>query len=255
MAKDTKATSLLENYINNKELASQSRLPAERQLCEELGISRTELRKALSLMEAHGQVWRHVGRGTFVGTRPVTRLDELASLSVHTNPAEVMQARLLLEPGLAKVAALHATQADIDRMRLCTKRKDAAVEWRTYERWDGEFHFTVAEATHNRLLITLFNAMNTVREATEWGRLRISRITAASRERSSGQHYAIIAAIAARDRDRAESAMLEHLTSVHKSLLGADYETSEVTIDSAVEASGQAKTLFTESFEVTRPDE
>ena len=133
-------------------------------------------------------------------------------------------------------------------MRLCTKRKDAAVEWRTYERWDGEFHFTVADATHNRLLITLFNAMNAVREATEWGRLRISRITAASRERSSGQHYAIIDAIAGRDRDRAEAAMLEHLTSVHKSLLGADYETSEITIDTNVKAPGKAKSLFSESI-------
>ncbi len=248
MEQYTKATSLLENYIKNKELASQSRLPAERQLCEELGISRTELRKALSLLEVHGQIWRHVGRGTFVGARPFTRLDEIATLSVHTNPAEVMQARLLLEPGLAKVAALHATQTDIERMRLCTKRKDAAVEWRTYERWDGEFHFTVADATHNRLLITLFNAMNAVREATEWGRLRISRITAASRERSSGQHYAIIDAIAGRDRVRAEAAMLEHLTSVHQSLLGADYETSEVTIDTVVKAPGKAKTLFSESI-------
>ncbi len=248
MEQYTKATSLLENYIKNKELVSQSRLPAERQLCEELGISRTELRKALSLLEVHGQIWRHVGRGTFVGARPFTRFDEIATLSVHTNPAEVMQARLLLEPGLAKVAALHATQTDIERMRLCTKRKDAAVEWRTYERWDGEFHFTVADATHNRLLITLFNAMNAVREATEWGRLRISRITAASRERSSGQHYAIIDAIAGRDRVRAEAAMLEHLTSVHQSLLGADYETSEVTIDTVVKAPGKAKTLFSESI-------
>ncbi len=247
MAKNTKATSLLENYINNKGLASQSRLPAERQLCEELGISRTELRKALSLLEADGHIWRHVGRGTFVGTRPITRLDEIASLGVHTNPAEVMQARLLLEPGLAKVAALHATRADIERMRLCTKRKDAAVEWRTYERWDGEFHLTIAEATHNKLLLTLFNALNTVREATEWGRLRISRITDASRQRSSGQHYAIIAAIAARDRNQAEAAMLEHLTSVHKSLLGADYETSEAGISSSTREPDRAKALFSES--------
>ena len=246
--KQTKAATLLENYINNKELLPQSRLPAERRLCEELNISRTELRKALSLLEAHGQIWRHVGRGTFVGSRPITRLDEIATLSIHTNPAEVMQARLLLEPGLAKVAALHATPADIERMRLCTKRKDAAVEWRTYERWDGEFHFTVAEATHNKLLLTLFNALNTVREATEWGRLRISRITDSSRQRSSGQHYAIIDAIATRDRDQAEAAMLEHLTSVHKSLLGADYETNESNIVGNIKVPALNKTLFSESI-------
>ena len=79
MPKHNKATLLLENYISNNNLASQSRLPAERQLCTELGISRTELRKALSSLEADGQIWRHVGRGTFVGTRPITRLDEIAA--------------------------------------------------------------------------------------------------------------------------------------------------------------------------------
>jgi DNA-binding FadR family transcriptional regulator len=234
----SKTTSILESYISKNGLAPQSRLPPERQLCEELGISRTELRKALSLLEADGKIWRHVGRGTFVGIRPITRLDDLATLSVHTNPAEVMQARLLLEPGLAKSAALHATPADIERMRLCTKRKNAALDWRTYERWDWAFHLTIAEATHNRLLLTLFNALNTVRESTEWGQLRTSRRTDISRKRSDEQHYAIIDAIAARDRVQAEAAMLEHLTSVHKSLLGADYELNEADIAGNAKVAG-----------------
>ncbi|MCK5444854.1 MAG: winged helix-turn-helix transcriptional regulator, partial [Rhodospirillaceae bacterium] len=65
--KHNRAVPLLKNYINDKELAPQSKLPPERQLCEELGISRGELRKALSLLEAEGKIWRHVGRGTFAG--------------------------------------------------------------------------------------------------------------------------------------------------------------------------------------------
>ncbi|MBC8267308.1 MAG: FadR family transcriptional regulator [Rhodospirillaceae bacterium] len=226
----------LASYIENQALPPQSKLPPERRLCEELKISRGELRKALSLLEAEGKIWRHVGRGTFIGTRPLDRMDEITALSTHTNPAEVMQARLLLEPGLARIAAIQSTAADIERMRLCSKRKDAAVDWHTYERWDGAFHQAVAKGAHNMLLLTLFNALNTVREATEWGRLRKSRLTDAHRQRSGKQHLAIIDAIIARDMEQAETAMRDHLHSVHKALLGSNYEADEVVaIDDAIE--------------------
>ena len=197
-------------------------------------MSRGELRKELSLLEAEGKIWRHVGRGTFVGTRPLDRLDEFAALSTHTNPAEVMQARLLMEPGLARIAAIHATAADVERMRLCSKRKYASVDWHTYERWDGGFHQAIAQGAHNTLLLTLFNVLNSVREATEWGRLRKSRLTDARRRRSSRQHSAIVEAIVAHDQDQAETAMRDHLLSAQKALLGSDYAAHEViAIDDA----------------------
>lgn len=214
------AASILERYIEDQALAPQSRLPPERRLCEKLNMSRGELRKALGLLEAEGKVWRHVGRGTFVGTRPLDRMDEIAALSTHTNPSEVMQVRLLLEPGIAGIAAIHATATDIERMRLCSKKRDASIDWATYERWDGAFHEAVAKGARNTLLLTLFNALNTVREATEWGRLRKSRLTDAHRQRSSRQHIAIIEAIVARDHRQAEAAMREHLESVREALLG-----------------------------------
>jgi len=232
------AISLLMGYIDDNELAPQSRLPPERRLCRELGMNRGELRKALSLLEAEGKIWRHVGRGTFVGARPLNKMNEIAALSTQTNPAEIMQARLLLEPGLARIAAIHASPADIDRMWACSKKKDASTDWRTYERWDGGFHQAVAEGTHNMLLLTLFNALNTVREATEWGRLRKSRLTDAHRQRSSRQHSAIIDAIVARDMDQAEIAMRDHLKSVHKALLGSDYEVDEVIAIDDISAVG-----------------
>ena len=228
----------LEDYIENLELVPQSRLPPERRLCRELAMSRGELRKQLSLLEAQGKIWRHVGRGTFVGNRPLDRMDEFAALSTHTNPAEVMQARLLMEPGLARIAAIHATAADIERMRLCSKRKDASVDWHTYERWDGGFHQAIAQGTHNTLLLTLFNALNTIREATEWGRLRESRLTDSQRQRSRRQHSAIVEAIVARDQHQAETAMRDHLQSVHKTLLGSDYAAQKAIVNDDSRAAG-----------------
>lgn len=223
MIKNNKAVGLLENYINANEMTPQSKLPPERQLCEILGISRGEVRKALNFLEAEGRIWRHIGRGTFIGKRPLARLSEISDLSAQTNPAEVMQARLLIEPGISEIAAIHASNDDIDRMRFCSRKKDASTDWHTYERWDSSFHQSIAEATHNTLLLTLFNALNTVREATELGRLRKALITDERRQRSSQQHTAIIDAIVARDKNRASAAMRDHLMSVQKVLLGSDY--------------------------------
>ena len=239
MNKHGRAVALLKDYIDSQELPPQSKLPAERQLCEKLGISRGEVRKALSLLEAEGKIWRHVGRGTFAGSRPLDRMDEIAALSTQTNPVEIMQARLLLEPGLARLAAIQARPVDIEHMVHCSKKKDASNDWHTYERWDGGFHQAVAEGAHNTLLLTLFNALNTVREATEWGRLRKARLTDMHRQRSSSQHSAIIDAIVARDQNQAEAAMRDHLRSVHKALLGSEYETDGiVAIDDDVGETG-----------------
>src|SRR3546814_6411843 len=57
-------------YLAQRDLPANSRLPPERELCDILGVSRGELRKALAVMESNGELWRHVGKGTFIGARP-----------------------------------------------------------------------------------------------------------------------------------------------------------------------------------------
>ena len=74
------------------------RLPPERELAEELGVSRGTLRKALADLEVEGLIWRHVGRGTFVGNRPVETVQDLGEVTRRTNPAGVMEARLRWSP-------------------------------------------------------------------------------------------------------------------------------------------------------------
>ncbi|TIW47875.1 MAG: GntR family transcriptional regulator, partial [Mesorhizobium sp.] len=57
----------LQAYLAQMDHAGETRLPAERELSESLGVSRGDLRKALAVLEKDGRIWRHVGRGTFVG--------------------------------------------------------------------------------------------------------------------------------------------------------------------------------------------
>src|SRR3546814_1889794 len=70
-------------------------------------------------MEGNGELWRHVGKGTFIGARPAKEYSDVGAIAALTNPREVMQARLLIEPQIAREAALNATAGDIGELTQC----------------------------------------------------------------------------------------------------------------------------------------
>ena len=210
----------LREFVELHGMSLNSRLPAERELAAEIGTSRAKLRKVLAVLETEGQVWRHVGRGTFIGARPVENISDVEYLSGRTNPGEMMEARLSIEPELARLAALHATNADVAELRRCARKGRAATEWRVYEAWDNRLHRAIAVSTHNTLLISLFDTLNTVRRATVWGQLRNAKLPPADHD-SFGQHDDLIEAVAARDPEAAAQSMRRHLRSVRDRLLRA----------------------------------
>ena len=120
----------LRAYLAQAELPEDGRLPPERDLAVALGVTRSELRKALGALEAEGQIWRHVGKGTFLGTLPTDSISEIAALSKRTKPAELMRARLIIEPEIARAAALTATPMHLSELRLCQTRTQEAATWR-----------------------------------------------------------------------------------------------------------------------------
>lgn len=207
-------------FINERGLGHNQKLPPERQFCPMLGVSRTELRKALAKMEADGLIWRHVGRGTFIGSRPVHNLDDVDFLRKLAKPVEIMDARLAIEPALAGLAARDGTPSDFESIRECNQRCRAAEEWRSYEAWDNNFHHAIAKATHNKVLLYLFDTLNVVRRSVVWGQVRSTRCPAPDHF-SFDQHDAILAAIAARDAEGAAARMRDHLRSVCERVLPA----------------------------------
>ncbi|TVQ28833.1 MAG: FadR family transcriptional regulator [Geminicoccaceae bacterium] len=196
------------------------RLPPERELAKALGVSRGTLRKALADLEAEGLIWRHVGRGTFIGARPVPTQLDLQEVTRRTGPADVMLARETLEPQLARLAAVHATATDLEAMRACLRETRAAGGWRSYEHWDNQLHRVIASATGNLVLQTLFEGLNAVRRSVTWGRKRRRPEGPAADHHSFAEHDRIVAAIEDRDPNAAELAMLRHLASVQANLLG-----------------------------------
>lgn len=196
------------------------RLPPERVLCGKLGVSRGELRKALAELENDGLIWRHVGRGTFVGSQPVVNLDDVEYLEKLARPIKVIEARLAIEPELARLSAIHGAKADFDEIEACSRRCKEARDWRTYEAWDNNFHLAIAKATHNKVLIHLFDTLNVVRRSIVWGQLRTSKLPPRNHA-SFSEHGEIIAAISSRDGAGAAARMREHLLSVRDRVIPA----------------------------------
>lgn len=211
----------LQAYLAQSELVTNERLPPERELCDLLGVSRGELRKALAIAEADGQLWRHVGKGTFLGPRPAESGGEMANVAHLTSPAEVMRARVLFEPMMCREAAFKATSANIAEMRMCIARSREAKSWRRYENWDNRFHRAIAESTRNPLILLMFDTLNTVRRAVVWGRLRPDPQGPDPSHHSFREHEDIVQAIADRNGEQAERLMRSHLESVARKMLGA----------------------------------
>jgi DNA-binding FadR family transcriptional regulator len=207
-------------YVAENNFNHNDRLPPERDLSLRFGVSRGELRKALSLLEADGLIWRHVGRGTFIGARPVLNLADVAYLGELASPAQVIAARLAIEPELARLAAIYGTRSDFEDIRSCSQRCRDASDWRSYEAWDNNLHYAIAKATHNKLLVYLFDILNVVRRSTVWGQLRTTKLPSRD-HRSFAEHDEICAAIIARDAALAAQRMRDHLNSVRDRVLPA----------------------------------
>ena len=196
------------------------RLPAERDLATILKVGRRTLRQALDLLEAEGRVWRHVGQGTFAGPRPRRTGADLAQLTEQTNPAEIMEVRLEVEPRLAALAALRATQRDLDEIRYYAEKSEGSTNIEAYEIWDSALHRAIAVAAHNTLFLGLFDTLNAVREQAAWGRLRESVLDDRKRRRYAEHHRRIAEAIGQRIPDEAAARMRTHLGTVRGDLVG-----------------------------------
>lgn len=217
-----RSVDVLRNFIVDGGYTSGDRLPAERQLTERLSLTRTELRKALDALEREGAVWRHVGKGTFLanGDAASGPSDEIVDLGRKLTPFRMMRSRLVIEPAIAREAAINASGEDLRLMEGAMDRGRNATTWAEYEEQDDLLHHHVATASDNLMLVALFEKLNLVRRAVSWGSVVRANVRPPSTHTSFEEHEAIVVAIAARDADGAHEAMRAHLRSVSDRLFG-----------------------------------
>ncbi len=208
----------LRAWLDATSLGAEGRLPPERDLAARFGVSRGAVRKAMAVLEAEGRIWRHVGRGTFARRGAAPPAPAMADIADHTSPPEAMEARLLVEPELARLAALRASGAEVAELRRLAALMRAARSWAEYEEADYRFHEVIAEAAGNRLLVEVERLVNGVRRAVVWGHLRLREAGPSPDYHSFDEHDAILDAIAARDRRGAAEAMRRHLESTARAL-------------------------------------
>ncbi len=218
---EQRALNHLRRLLTIGQYPSGSRLPPERDLALELGMGRGPIRSALSTLEAEGKISRHIGQGTFVGSLPASRQSLPGPIYLQSaNPSELMETRLTIEPRVAAMAAVRASEEDIDYLHLCVARSEKASDWEMWERWDATFHRTIGLASGNSILADLIEMMNKVRGDQTRRPVRQQAANPDWRPVLVNQHRAIVGAIKARDPEGAARAMRDHLRGVEERLFG-----------------------------------
>ena len=203
---------------NDTTFRAGAKLPTERELAKRFAVPRHAVRKTLAQLEAEGSIIRHVGRGTFLAgsTSPAERLT--ADNVAHTSPAELMDARLRIEPALAELIVTNATAADLQRMETCIEKAERAGSLDEFELWDAALHQAFANATHNRFIVRVLDMVAAVREQSAWGKLKDRIVTPERRLKYQEEHRAIVEALKGRDAERARESILAHLQHARRNL-------------------------------------
>ena len=198
------------------------RIPTERALSEEFGLSRSTVRRVLSDFKRKRLITQTVGSGTYVTEHVHSALADFAPPPTsHISPAELMAARLVLEPALIEMVIGSATAADFARMDECNHHAEAATTLEQFEKWDAALHEAIAEAAHNGFISGVFRLMNEARSQAEWGVLKRRSATLERRLEYQEEHRALVAALKERDADRARALCLGHLVHVRRNMLGS----------------------------------
>ncbi|HET9408557.1 MAG TPA: FadR/GntR family transcriptional regulator [Candidatus Sulfotelmatobacter sp.] len=205
----------IEECIVQGDLKPGDQLPAERELAQRFGVSRTAVREAVKALREKGLVEAYSGRGTFItdGTSHAVRqsLDRMVKIGQADGSTHLAELRAILEPEIAAMAA-----ARIQEPELATMREAVAVMDRSqndpdaYIEADLDFHLALAEAAANPLILSLIDSIvGLLREQ----RLKIFRVPGGP-ERGQMHHKQILGAIEQRHAEAARRAMKSHLEQV-----------------------------------------
>jgi GntR family transcriptional repressor for pyruvate dehydrogenase complex len=206
----------IQKEITEERLRPGERLPSERDLAKQLKVSRVSVREAYRSLAELGlvEVKRGAEGGAFITDldhQPVTRSLSMMLRLGRISMEELTEARVLLEPLVARVAAQRADRANVERLQELVRRQEAAIHGEgDLRRYDLQFHRLVAECTHNLPLIIVMNSLADV--ALE----AISHMTIGRdvNEHVLGFHARIADAIRRGDGDAAHSIMLGHVQDV-----------------------------------------
>ena len=205
----------IEESIVKGNLKTGDQLPAERDLAQRFGVSRTAVREAVKALREKGLVEAYSGRGTFItdGTTQAVRqsLDLMVKIGQPEGSTHLAEVRAILEPEIAALAAVRIQEAELATMREAVAVMDrAGQDPEAYIEADLDFHLALAEGAANPLILSLLDSIvGLLREQ----RLRIFRVPGGP-DRGQVHHKRILEAVERRDSEKARETMRAHLLQV-----------------------------------------
>lgn len=207
----------IEASVLNGTLKPGDQLPAERELAQRLGVSRTAVREAVKALREKGLVEAYSGRGTFVtdGTTQAARqsFDLMVKLGQQEGSPHLAELRLILEPGIAALAAERVKNEDLQALREAVAVMERAQkDPEAYIEADLDFHLALAEAAANPLILSLIDSIvGLLREQ----RIKIFNVEGGP-QRGQFHHKRILEAMERGDAEQARGAMRAHLEQVRQ---------------------------------------
>jgi len=222
MSVTTQAIERLRHMVVSGQIKGGDRLPPEKALASELGLSRSSLREAVRALSVAGMLRVRQGAGTFVTEIPTAeRLDFLEELTKDRGLLEVYELRRILEPEATAMAASRATPELVRDLNVILKRMDDSATTEEHVNADLDFHAMIASASGNATLAATLAAL--------WPRTVRARIwqgvsSEGAIERTHQEHRMMVRAIEAGDPAQARAAAIVHLCEgeqwLHKVLAG-----------------------------------
>jgi GntR family transcriptional regulator, transcriptional repressor for pyruvate dehydrogenase complex len=207
----------IEASILGGALKPGDKLPAERELAQQFGVSRTAVREAVKALREKGLVEAYPGRGTFItsGTPPSIRqtLDRMIRTDQQDATAHLVEVREILEPEISALAAGRADEEALTTMREAIEVMDASKrDPDAYIEADLDFHLALAEVAGNPLILSLIDSIVGVLRDQ---RMLIFKVDGGP-ERGQYHHKRILEAIEHKDPQGARDAMRAHLRQVRQ---------------------------------------
>ncbi|MCG0278369.1 MAG: FadR family transcriptional regulator [Thermanaeromonas sp.] len=200
------------------------RLPAERELAEMLGVSRTSVREALKMLAAEGLVRIKHGQGAFIAEQDPDAYIQQFAKRIFVNPKtikDLFEIRKTLEPAAAAWAAERAAQQELEELAgLVRQTKESLKQLPrgrlpVLARHDTQFHYNLAKATGNTVLVRIVDSLMDL-----LADIRSRTLSIPGRGEASVEEHGVIAeALLRRDARGASAAMLQHLENVEQQII------------------------------------
>jgi DNA-binding FadR family transcriptional regulator len=208
----------LVDEMTSGRLRAGVRLPPERELSARFGASRGSVRRVLLAFRQRGLITQSVGSGTFASAAAHSLQLSVDVAGANTSPAELMEARLLIEPLMPALIVRNASPGDFIRMQECLDQSEDAQTPEDFEYWDAALHRALALATRNSFFLQVIDLSVKARQNGDWGRLKRNSSTPERRQEYARHHREIVDALRDRDAAKASRLLTMHLQHIEQAL-------------------------------------